>query len=135
MSSPPPQGPNELLVIDDHSGEIRLIREVVETAEIDTTLYTASGEAEARDLIQQHRAHNDDCRPDAVLLDWNLSDGTGEDLLTTIEEMLPQTTVAIITSSKQQKEEIQSADLQADRYLTKPDSPDDYIDLICSLST
>ncbi len=39
------QEPDDLLIVDDHPGEIRLIEEVVESADIETTLYTASEKA------------------------------------------------------------------------------------------
>jgi len=127
------QEPDDLLLIDDHPGEIRLIEEVVETADIETTLYIASDEEEARNLIHQRSEYDDDFRPDTVLLDWNLEKGTGREVLAEIKDTMPHTTVAIMTSARHQKEKIQSEGPQADMYLTKPDSPEDYIDLIYEL--
>ncbi|WP_225336194.1 response regulator [Halomicrobium urmianum] len=124
------QEPDDLLIIDDHPGEIRLIEEIVETADIETTLYIASDKEEARDIIHQPGEYDADLRPDAILLDWNLEKGTAREVLTEIKDTLPHTSVAIMTSAKHQKEKIQSEGPQADMYFTKPDSPQGYIDAI-----
>lgn len=124
---------DDLLVIDDHSGEVRLIQEVVETADMDLTLHTVSDEEDIRDLVHQ-RGEFDEFQPDAVLLDWNLSKRTGAEVLRELSETLSHSIVAIMTSSKHQKEKVQSEGPQIDKYLTKPENPKGYIDIIRSLS-
>ncbi|MCK5676889.1 MAG: response regulator transcription factor [Flavobacteriaceae bacterium] len=57
---------------------------------------------------------------DIVILDINLPDGNGLDLLKKIKELSPQTGVLIISAKDSLDDKLKGLDLGADDYITKP---------------
>ena len=57
---------------------------------------------------------------DVVVLDINLPDGTGIDLLKMIKEQSPETGVLIVSARNSLDDKLEGLDLGADDYITKP---------------
>lgn len=122
--------PKCLLLIDDNPGDLRLIQEVIEDTDHEVSLHTARRKREALELLHPQNEHDDCLRPDIVLLDWNLGDGTGRDVLEEAGESLTTATVVIMGSVEPQVEELQSEGPQVNDYFTKPPTAEEYRDLI-----
>ena len=120
--------PDDLLVVESHPGEVRLLQEVVDAA-IETTLEVAADAPEALEVVRRR-----DDPPDAILLDWNESPVDGEAVLEELADEYPEVTVAVMSSSKHQTEAIESTVSEADAYLTKPSDPEDYLEAIRQLA-
>jgi two-component system KDP operon response regulator KdpE len=100
----------EVLVIDDETQILRLLRFVLEEAGY------AMREAETGQAGLSEVAHR---RPDAVILDLGLPDVPGVDVLRRLREW-SQVPVLILSVFGQEKDKIAALDAGADDYLTKP---------------
>ena len=107
---PAPRKPVVLLVEDDTFLRDIFIRKASET-------FTVLSTSEAKDVLSIAREHI----PDVVLLDLNLPDGNGFDILRQIreDETLKATLVLILTNSVLSEDAMRSSELKADDFLTK----------------
>jgi CheY-like chemotaxis protein len=73
--------------------------------------------------------------PDIILLDLNLPQKDGEEVLREINDDpdLSRIPVVILTSSEAQEDIVRSYELDANAYLTKPVDPEEFIDTVQSL--
>lgn len=60
----------DLLVVEDNPGDIRLIEEVFEESSLGTTVHSVSTGEDALDFVNQYGEYEEAPRPDVVLLDW-----------------------------------------------------------------
>ena len=84
-------GPVAVMIVDDHEVVRRGIAEVVERADGMRVVAEASSIAQA---LQRARI----VRPDIVLVDLQLPDGSGVDLIRALQRTLPQTRSIVVTS-------------------------------------
>jgi two-component system KDP operon response regulator KdpE len=66
-------------------------------------------------------------RPDVVLLDLGLPDRDGLELVPLVKQMLPDTTLIIVSAREATAEKVAALDLGADDYLTKPFDTDELL--------
>ncbi len=124
--------PADILLVEDNPGDVRLTREAFEDGQIENTLHVVGDGVEALDFLYQRGDHEDAPQPDIVLLDLNLPRKNGDEVLEEVRadpdfECLP---VIVLTSSEAEEDVIQSYELQANAYLTKPVDPAEFIDTI-----
>lgn len=125
----------DLLVVEDNPGDVRLIQEAFEDSALETTVHTVSTGEEALDFVNRRGEYEVVPRPDVILLDWSLPTMDGEAVLRELKTNFPGIPVVIMTGSNPLREAVESMTSLADAYLTKPTNPDAYTEILCSLAT
>lgn len=127
--------PVDILLVEDHPGDIRLTKEAFEEGRIENTLHVVEDGDEALDFIFQRNEYADAPRPDLILLDLYLPTMDGDEVL---EELRgdPETQtipVVVLTSSDSEADMVETYGHGANAYLTKPVDPEGFIEAIQAL--
>ncbi len=124
--------PVDILLVEDNPGDVRLTREAFEAGYINNTLHVATDGEEALEFLRQDGEYEDVPVPHLVLLDLNLPKIDGHDVLAEMKSdpALKRIPVVILTVSEDKADIRESYDLQASAYLTKPVSPEDFMELV-----
>ncbi|WP_436923996.1 response regulator [Halosimplex amylolyticum] len=127
--------PADILLVEDNPGDVRLTQEAFKEGQICNTLHVVTDGVEALDFLHRRDAHADAPRPDIVLLDLNLPRKNGDEVLDEIraDSTLERLPVVILTSSSAEEDVVQSYELQANAYLTKPVDPTEFIETVRSI--
>ncbi|PCR91667.1 response regulator [Natrinema ejinorense] len=129
--SPPINDAITILLIEPNPGDVRLFSESLEDANIASEIHTAADGETALDFVYQRNEHADSPRPDMILLDFQLPDVDGADILSELkaEPALRSIPVIVMTSSASEADIARSYDRHANAYVQKPIEPDEFIDL------
>lgn len=128
-----PLGLENVLVVDDNPGDVRFIKEALEDSRWDPTVHTATSSEEALDFVRRFEESEDVPEPDVVLLDWNLSQTTGREVLAALESDHPHIPVVVMTGAQPETDDGESPVPEADEYVEKPTKPEGYIDILRSV--
>jgi CheY-like chemotaxis protein len=114
--------PIEILLVEDNPGDVRLTRESLYDARIHNNMIVASDGLEAMACLRREGTYADANRPDLILLDLNLPRMNGFEVLNEIKEDpdLKRIPVVVLTTSQAEQDIIQSYNLYANAYVTKP---------------
>ncbi len=125
----------EILLVEDNPGDVRLTKEAMKEGTIRNNLSVASDGVEAMAFLRREGKHADAPRPDVVLLDLNLPKKDGRSVLKEIKEdpNLRRIPVVILTSSKADEDVLNSYDLHANCYVTKPGDLEQFIEVVKSV--
>lgn len=121
-----------VLVIEDNPGDIRLIEEAFKASPLDPTIHTARTGDEALEILSHRREFEEVPRPDLVLVDWNLSQNSGEDVIQAVKAADSAIPVVVMTGSKSGLQWLESAIPTADEYIEKQTDLQAYIDILRS---
>ena len=129
-----------ILMADDDPADIMLTKRAFEDARLDNTFRTVSdGEELLRYLNGEDGFANRDSYPypDLVLLDLNMPRMDGRQALSQIRanekhKLLP---VVVLTTSHQEQDVLESYDIGANSYITKPVDFDNLVEAVSTLST
>ncbi|QLG60956.1 response regulator [Halorarum salinum] len=126
--------PIDILLVEDNPGDVRLTEEAFAEARLNNTLHVATDGAEALDFLHRRGDHESAPRPALVLLDLNLPKVDGLEVLEEIRDAPDLTSIPVIvlTSSEAEEDVVRSYELHTNAYLTKPISPDEFVDLVRS---
>ncbi|MGQ3411538.1 response regulator [Natrinema versiforme] len=129
--SPPIEDAITVLLVEPNPGDARLFSESFEDANIASRIHTVTGGEAALDFVHQRGEHVDSPRPDMILLDFQLPDVDGADVLSELKsaEALRSIPVIVMTSSATEEDIARSYDLHANAYVQKPVEPDEFIEL------
>jgi chemotaxis family two-component system response regulator Rcp1 len=111
-----------ILLVEDSPGDVRLTQEAFRSVHADLHLHVATGGMEAMAFLRHQDAFADVPRPDLILLDLNLPDMNGSEVLARIKEddNLKTIPTVVLATSASQVDVVKSLQLQANCYLTKP---------------
>jgi CheY-like chemotaxis protein len=125
----------EILLVEDNEGDVGLVEEVFEDAKIRNVLHVAEDGEEAMEFLHKEKSYTDAPTPDIILLDLNLPQKDGREVLEEIktDEKLKRIPVVVLTTSKAEEDIIKSYDLHANSYITKPVDFDQFIKVIRSI--
>jgi len=125
----------EILLVEDNPGDVRLTKEAMKEGKIRNNLSVASDGVEAMAFLRREGKYADAPRPDVVLLDLNLPKKDGRSVLKEIKEdpNLRRIPVVILTSSKADEDVLNSYDLHANCYITKPGDLEQFIEVVKSV--
>ena len=125
----------EILPVEDNPGDVRLTKEAMKEGKIRNNLSVASDGVEAMAFLRREGKYADAPRPDVVLLDLNLPKKDGRSVLKEIKEdpNLRRIPVVILTSSKADEDVLNSYDLHANCYITKPGDLEQFIEVVKSV--
>jgi CheY-like chemotaxis protein len=123
--------PADILLVEDNPGDIRLTKEAFKHGRIHNTVHVVTDGIEALDFLYRRGDYADAPCPDIILLDLNLPRKNGDEVLAKINDdpELPRTPIIIMTSSEAEDDVVQSYDLNANAYLTKPVDPEEFIEV------
>lgn len=114
--------PIEILLVEDNPGDADLAREALENSKIRNTLSVVGDGEEALAFLHRSGKYAAAPRPDLILLDLNLPRKSGREVLAEIksDENLKRIPVVILTVSKDEEDILESYNLHANCYITKP---------------
>ena len=114
--------PIQVLLVEDNPGDVRLTQEAFRDANSSVHLHVASDGVQAMAFLRQEGADAHAPRPDLILLDLNLPKMDGRAVLVDIkkDDSLKTIPTIILTTSELEADILQSYQLQANCYLSKP---------------
>jgi two-component system, chemotaxis family, response regulator Rcp1 len=126
----------EVLLVEDSLGNVRLMQEVFREANKEIQLHLAHDGLEAMAFLRRSGAHADAPRPDLILLDLNLPKMDGREVLAQIKTDVGLRAIPtlILTSSDAQTDILESYQLHANCYLSKPVELEKFESLVKSIN-
>jgi CheY-like chemotaxis protein len=124
-----------IVMIEDDEGHARLIEKNIRRAGISNTIHHFLNGTSALDFLYQHPQGPVQNGPSLVLLDLNLPDMSGIDILARIkgEGPLKRTPVVVLTTTDDKVEIQRCYDLGCNVYITKPVNYESFADAIRQL--
>lgn len=112
----------EILLVEDNPGDVRLTREALKESKIRNNLNIVRDGVEAMAFLRRDGDYANAPRPDIILLDLNLPRKDGREVLHEIKEddSLRRIPVVILTTSDDEHDILESYNLHANCYITKP---------------
>ena len=130
-----PVKPIEILLVDDDPGDVLLTQKALKNGKLFNTLNVAKDGVEAMEYLRQQGQFKDATRPDLILLDLNMPRKNGKETLEEIKNDpdLKTIPVVVLTTSDADKDVLQSYDLNAACYVTKPVDIQQFTNVVNSL--
>ena len=115
-----------LLLVEDNPGDARLLEEAASQA-LASELSVVSTGSEAIEFVTRSGAYAEASRPALILLDWNLPDMDGGQVLATLREdpTLDPIPVIVLTGSQSDAGVRESYSQGANACIIKPTDPDE----------
>lgn len=125
-----PSQPPTILLVEDNPGDIRLTREAFESSAFEVTIENVKNGDDTMAYLEQ--CGDTQPYPHLLLLDLNLPKTDGFDVLEELRETddHPQFPILVLTSSEADEDVLKSYELSANAYLTKPDCPEEFVDMV-----
>ena len=125
----------DILLVEDNPGDVRLTREALRDAKVLNNLHVARDGIEAMDFLHQEGQYAGAARPDLILLDLNLPKRDGRVVLEEIklDPKLKRIPVVVLTTSEAEQDILQSYNLHANCYITKPVDMEQFVTVVKSI--
>jgi len=125
----------EILVVEDNPGDVRLIREALRDVRLPSSVQVARDGMEAMEILQRQGKHESAARPDLVMLDLNLPKKGGWDVLKEMKEddSLKAIPVVVFSASEAEEDIKRCYALQANCFVTKPGSLDEFLQAVSAI--
>lgn len=122
----------QILLVEDNAADVRLTKEALKDAKILNDLHVARDGVEAMDFLLRRAGYEDVPRPDIVILDLNLPRKDGKEVLAELKSdpALRTIPVAVLTTSEAEADVLDSYDLGANCFLTKPVDLDQFLKVV-----
>jgi chemotaxis family two-component system response regulator Rcp1 len=126
----------EVLLVEDSPGDVRLTQEAFRDANMSIHLHVAGDGVEAMEFLRREGSYANAPRPHLILLDLNLPRMDGREVLAHIKadadlRLIP---TVILTTSESELDIVNSYQLQANCYLSKPVQLDAFESLVKSIN-
>lgn len=125
----------DVLLVEDNPGDRRFIKEALQSSPLDLTVHTVKTRDEALDVVYQRGEYEDSAEPAVIMLDWDLSEETGKEVITAAKSRNNPIPVLVMTGSNPEIHPAKSDVSQADMFIEKPTKPEGYIEPLHSLLT
>lgn len=114
--------PLEVLLVEDNPGDVKLARRAFDTAHAQAHIHSVMDGEEALRFLYKEGTHAGAPTPDLILLDLNLPQRDGREVLSVVktDEKLRHIPVIVMTSSESEQDVLHCYQLQANCYVTKP---------------
>jgi chemotaxis family two-component system response regulator Rcp1 len=128
-------GPIEILLVEDNPGDVRLTIEALNEGRFANIINVAVDGFEAMAFLRREGKYANAPKPDLVLLDLNLPKKNGREVLAEIktDPNLKCIPVVILTSSQAEKDIVETYNLHANCYITKPVDFEQFIRVVRSI--
>jgi chemotaxis family two-component system response regulator Rcp1 len=127
---------HHILIVEDNPGDVRLIIEALAELPFRTESHVAADGQQALDYLQRRGDYEEAPRPDLVLLDLNLPKLSGREVLARVKQdpALRRIPVTVLTSSAAEEDVMNSYDLHANCYVTKPMRYERFMSVLTAVS-
>src|SRR5215471_12582966 len=127
--------PVEILLVEDNPGDVRLTIEGLNEAKVRNNLHVARDGVEALEFLRHQGKFAEAIRPDLILLDLNLPRMDGREVLAEVKSDpdLKTIPVVVLTTSRAEQDILNSYQLQANCYITKPVDLEQFIKVVRSI--
>lgn len=125
----------QILLVEDNPGDVRLTVEALRGAKVANELHVVNDGEDAIRFLRQQGCYGHAPRPDIVLLDLNLPRMDGRDVLANIKSdpELARIPIIVLTSSYAEEDILQSYELHANCFISKPVDFTEFISAVRSL--
>lgn len=125
----------EILLVDDSPGDVRLTQEALEEGKLRNRLHVVEDGVEALAFLRREGRYTDAVHPDLILLDLNLPRKNGREVLAEIkaDSKLCRIPIVVLTVSKAELDILESYNLNANCYITKPVDLEQFFDVVRSI--
>lgn len=125
-----------VLLVDDNPGDVELTSIAFEESGLPAELQAVTSGGEAMALLARLVDEDREALPEVILLDLNLGDGTGHDLLPFLKNVEPLSSipVVILTTSDSDNDRFRATKLGANDYMVKPNSFAEFVVMIQRLA-
>lgn len=122
----------EILLIEDHPADVRLMREALRSVPSQPTLRVVTDGDEALRYLRREAEHADAARPALIFMDLNLPKFDAREVLRQMkgDPSLSTIPIAVLTSSDAERDVREVYELHANCYLRKPVDLDDYLETV-----
>ena len=130
---PKPIGlPIKILLVEDNLADARLTRESLKDCKVLNELFAVRDGIEAIDFLSKKSPFDSAPKPDLILLDLNLPKKDGKEVLAFIKAnpLLTAIPVVILTSSRAERDIVQSYSLHCNCYVNKPLDIDEFGEVV-----
>jgi chemotaxis family two-component system response regulator Rcp1 len=127
--------PVEILLVEDSPSDAALTIEALEAGKVANKLTLVEDGVEAMEFLKRSGKYAKVSRPDLIMLDLNLPRKDGREVLAEIKndpdlKVIP---IIVLTTSHSDKDILQSYQLNANCYITKPVDFTQFIDVVKSI--
>jgi CheY-like chemotaxis protein len=114
--------PVEIMLVEDNLADVRLTQEALKEEKLNNNLSVLNDGVEALAFLRHEGQYANAVRPDLILLDLNLPRKGGREVLEEIKNDpdLKAIPVVVLTVSDAEKDILESYNLHANCYITKP---------------
>jgi CheY-like chemotaxis protein len=125
----------QILLVEDSAGDVSLTREALRDARVSNVLSVVSDGVEAMAYLRGEAPFAERIMPDFVLLDLNLPRKNGREVLEEMkgDDSLKHIPVVVLTTSSSDVDILQSYQLHANAFVTKPVAFADFMNAIRQL--
>jgi CheY-like chemotaxis protein len=125
----------DILLVEDNPGDVRLIVEGLRESTVRHNLHVVHDGVEALEFLRRKGRFVDAVRPDLILLDLNLPRMDGREVLGEVKSDpdLKTIPVVVLTTSRAEQDILQSYQLHANCYVTKPVYLEEFLEVIRSI--
>ena len=126
----------EVLLVEDNPADADLTREALEASKLVLNLSVVVDGEQCVDFLRHSGRFSGAPRPDLILLDLNLPRISGREVLAEIkgDPDLRTIPVVVLTSSAAETDVVQSYDLGANCYITKPVDLNSFMSIVASVN-
>lgn len=122
----------DILLVEDSAAEARLTREVLRESQTPNSLHHVKDGIAAMRFLRREYPYHDAPTPDLIILDLNLPCMDGRDVLCEVRQdpnlrLIP---VVVLTTSEAEGDILQSYELSANCFITKPSDLDRFIHVV-----
>lgn len=127
--------PIEILLVEDNPGDVRLTQEALRNGKIRNHMFVVQDGDEALEYLHHDGSYIHSALPDLILLDLNLPKQNGFEVLEEIKHDpdLLRIPVVVLTTSLAEQDIMQSYDLHANAYVSKPMDLEQFIRVVKSI--
>jgi two-component system, chemotaxis family, response regulator Rcp1 len=127
--------PIEILLVEDSPSDVALTIEALKSGKIGNNLNRVADGVEAIEYLRQQGRFAKSPRPDLIMLDLNLPKKDGREVLRELKRdpSLKHIPIIVLTTSRSDKDVLQSYELNANCYITKPVDFQQFIDVVKSI--
>ena len=117
-----------ILLVEDRQSDIELVEEALEDSNFSCNLYVVRNGEEALEFLSQRKQYEQVPQPHIILLDLNLPRMSGSELLSVVKQNnhLKLIPIIIFSTSSSSTDVINSYALDANCYIVKPASLDQF---------
>jgi len=127
--------PVEILLVEDDQDDVFLTKKAFSQQNVSNNIHVVNDGVDAMEFLRHEEGYEDVPRPDIILLDLNLQTMDGDEVLAEIrdDDSLRTIPVVVLTSSSAEEDIVQSYELNANAYLTKPVDFDGFLEIVDSI--